>query len=666
MHTPIIYIMENISRKIIKCLTELCRRNRPAAVCCAVVLPCAVLLLLPPMQGLAIACAESLLSRALDHPHWHRELCIYALLLLLGLCLALPCMLLPGAYRHAGDGAGRRRLDLLYAAELLILLVCAQPSVYAAALESNAFPLDGRDTVILFLLLRAGLLCTALVLAWIRRDSLSSRILRPGAEVLRGLCGRGSLRVFLCCAAFLGCCYFPMLMARSGMSPTDTERLFLTGNTDGFMVQVRYVSMFLLKALSFSDTVYNSTPLMQVLGIFELAAVMVVLRHVCAEGRGPLLGLLAALPAVLSPWFAQNMGYVHDACFHPLAMLMGIAPFLFCGDTVLFVVASVVCNYFMCLTYQLASGVYIVMALYCALWQYLRGRRSLGGTFAFVGVAALSYLAPLGFYEFGLFYSRPWNDYATAVLPESAGIVQVLLRNIRDYLSYLRADMGKGVFAAVYAIVAAGGLLACILRTRASRIVSALLAVAVFAAGLVLSFGVSLVLEKPLWNPRAFIGIGVFASMQAYSFIALREKGAFRRTVPAVMALCSFSLVLFACTHGAAMYQQRLFEESRMECLVADLNSLRVPFGEAKFQVDGSVGHAPTVQLAAETWPLLHRLVYVRMSGAPTVYLLALRGLCEPRPYVDFGGMDFPLLKDTSFYAIYGNGILFRIVLKGS
>ncbi len=638
--------------------------------CCAVLAAgaaVALLLLLPPVQSLVILFAGKVLGRALDAAHWHRELCVYALLLFLCICLAAVCVFMFASYNtpvQEGAASRRRKLDAAYAAYLGLLCICMQPSVSMLVLRKTADAVPAGDIRLLFFLFRGFFLCSLLEFICIRWESLKLCLLQPAAEIVQPLCTRQNLRVFLACAAFLFFCYVPLLLAQSGQSPTDTERLFLTGSTDAFCTQFRYASAFLLKFLHMSASVYNSTPLMQMIGIVELAVVMIVFAHTCTgEGKPSLLTLLAALPAVLSPWFITNMGYVHDACLHPLAMLTGILPFLFCGHTAVFIMVSFACNYLMCLLYQLASGVYIVMALYCALMQYLRGQKSFGQACAFTGIAALSYLVPLGLYEFGLFYSRPWNDYATAVLPSSGSIVLLVLRNAGTYLSFLREDLGSTVLHVVYVLISAGGMLAAVVHSKRGRLVSALLVLLVFAAGLVLSFGVSLALEQPLWLPRAFIGIGVFVSLQACSFIELRDVPLFRRAVSPAIALCSFCLVLYAYTYGAAMYQQRLYADVRLQSLAADLNELHVPCRDAAFYIEGGVGFAPSVTLAARTYPLLSRSMHERAAGTPTAWLLAVRGIGVAHLY-DLSTVDFPLLKDTSFYAIYGDGLFYKIVLK--
>ena len=615
--------------------------KKMVAACVAAGVLLSVALLVPSVCGFFIALFERVLREPLDYPKWLVRFPVYCIALTAFFALVAFYALL---HYRAGKRESGRRLGVLDVAVMGVSAVCAQPS-FAVFLGARSGGLFCREDLWLVSFAFGFLFLFALVaFAHERRAYVMSRMAVPAREAVRPLFSGQSARTFFAFAAFLFFCYFPVLLAQSGENPVDTERLFLTGRTNGFHVQSRFLAERLLWAFSASTVVYNTTPLMQLLGILELSAAGMVLCHVFADGRTSKLALLASLPAVLSPWFAHNMGYVHDASLHPLSMLFGIAPFLFAGSAPLFVAASLLCNYAMCMTYQLSSGVYVVATLYFALNRYLRARSTLRESLVFLGAAAASYLVALGFYEFGVFYAHPWNDYATGSLPPVRLIPALVARNARTYLTFVASDLGRTPLRALYALAAVSGMALSVAASRRRKAASVAAVLLTFPLALVLSFGVSLALEKPLWAPRAFIGIGVFMSLQFFMLVGAwarlfpaPKKPLAARLVPAGVALCGYCLVVFAYAHGAAMCQQKLYVDARIDAVVADLNSLGAP-KDAEIRVEGGVGLAPAVMLTARTYPLIARAVPERASGRNAVFLLAQRGVGKPNYLYDFGG----------------------------
>ena len=620
------------------------------------------LLFVPTICSRFIVFLEKSLGEPLNHEKWMVRLPVYMSVLSIS-CLS-SYFYVVNSIKKLSQNTKSRFFLYLNAVFFGVFLIFVQPS-FVVSLAKHFSGLEREDFWLMSIVFWLFFVCSAALFAYGKRAFLSESIF---AELCPPPLIHELKRWFLPFSFFLLFCYFPVLFAQSGQGAVDTERLFLCGLTDGFHAQSRFLSEILLKVFHMSKSIYNTTPLMQMIGIAELSLVGIVLSLVCAK-KVTKMTLLVSLFAVLSPWFTNNMAYVHDACLHPLSILFGIFPFLFLGHRAAFVAVSIVCNYLMCMTYQLSSGIYVIVALHVALNSYLAKEKTLARTFSFLAIAAASYFIPLAFYEFGVFYAHPWNDYATGSLPPLSMIPAVVAANVGMYLGFVTSDLGMTPLFIVCVVFSVGGIVSRIACSKRNKFVSAIFVLLVFCLSLILSFGISLALEKPLWNPRAFIGIGVFLALQAFNFFdAFEEKKAFfRYSGLCVLAIGSYCLVLFSFAYGAAMYQQRLYVDSRMDALAADLSEMNMDFRTAEIETLGTFGFAPAVSFAARTYPLLSRSVHLRSEWLGTVFLLLRRGIGVPSKYVpryQFDNLDLKILKDTSFYTIYGDGTHFRIVLK--
>ena len=632
-----------------------------------------IFLLLPIVRVLIIKMGEVVLRRALNHSRWNIKIQLTGLELLVFDIISFLYALL--FFYHDKLNIKANVLTRISIVITLVFLILSQPSL-SVQVEKHTTGIISQSTIkIIFFAIRWIFVYFLLFLCYLQKESVEKYITRPIIDNSKNILSKRNKHLFWEMFAFLLFCYFAIIIALSGQSTWDTERLFLYGMTDGFHIQGRFLAEKLLDLFHLSTVIYNTTPLMQMIGIVELAIISIVLSYIYTvnihNGQKAIskFTLLASLPAVLSPWFTKNMGYVHDSSFHPLAMLFGIIPFIFTENTVTFIVVSLISNYLMCLTYQLASGVYIVMTLYYALYQYLAAKKSFKQSFIFILIAAASYLVALGFYEFGVFYAHPWNGYATATMPSLTKIPAILMSNIKTYVNYIITDLGKTPLQCVYIFITLAGLLTSILYSKRSKLISCAISIFVFITALILSFGVSLILERPLWDARAFIGIGVFMSLQMYSFICARDILSVRNLytkyiVPFVAILCSYALIVFAYTFGAAQYQQKLYVTSYMNAITQDLNSFSENASEMQISCEGGIDIAPTALLSCKRYPLLRRMLHTRLFDSSAQFLIKQRGFARNMMYgQDFKFDEMQLLKDTQMYTIYGDGIHFKIVL---
>ena len=73
-----------------------------------------------------------------------------------------------------------------------------------------------------------------------------------------------------------------------------------------------------------------------------------------------LLNCISVLPVGLSPFFLANFSYRYDSPYMAFSLLVCVIPFLFKEENKHFIISSVISLFFMCISYQASSGIYIV------------------------------------------------------------------------------------------------------------------------------------------------------------------------------------------------------------------------------------------------------------------------------------------------------------------
>ena len=168
----------------------------------------------------------------------------------------------------------------------------------------------------------------------------------------------------------------------------------------------RYISDFLAQAMGGTlGGLSDISPLMQIVAALIMSLSGIILVYVLCDKKVTVGKALLTVPLGLSPWFLQCMSYKFDAVFMALSVLASIAPFLLMKNRKKFMVGSMVGLLIMCMTYQASSGIYIVVAIFVALKDWLginerereRERESWAGGRIFGGGRRSLYLFPAHF-----------------------------------------------------------------------------------------------------------------------------------------------------------------------------------------------------------------------------------------------------------------------------
>lgn len=421
--------------------------------------------------------------------------------------------------------------------------------------------------------------------------------------------------------------------------------------------------------------VTDLSPLTQILavGIMSIAGLLVIHTFTGRkEIRWPFL--LAALPMGISPWFLECFSYKFDAPYIAVSVLASVVPFLWWQkDRKKFLLSSFVCLLVMTTTYQAASGIFVVETLFLAFLAWMRGEKG-REIFSWVCLAAAVYVFALLLFKFGI--QKPSEeDYVSITMPPLSGLPAVFLHNAQAYLQVAIGDLN--FITQIFSGVAIVFFLLNLRRgTKRNYILTLLAAAAVLFVTLVLSYGAYLVLEKPLFYPRAFFGMGVWFSFVLISLVDLAGRG---NPVKWLALLLAWQLIAGATAYGNALAEQKRYTDFRVQLLVQDLNYLHLTSDEnIHYYLQGDIGHAPVVRNVENEYPAVKRLVFSTLGdkniwccfyfyfyhdlGIHAAYAADENaGVDNPNSYYD--SVTLPVILDNSYHRIErdGNDVVIRL-----
>ena len=250
---------------------------------------------IPAVRNTIIALGEWFAHRPLTHAYWHAKLLFWESRFLVCLCTLFVLSIMTSLFII--QNKYHTQAVVVYAILACVFLLLVQP-IILRIFTIRFVPVCGIFWV--------GFLYSVTALYVLKHKWLKTTVLAPFVRGIRHYMTRQNGIYLLAMFIFLFFCYFALLISHCGQAPWDEERVWMTGMRDGYLATSRYIASFLLILLHASRINFNVAPLMNIIGIAELATVAVILAHVFSRHGITKISLLATLPAVLSPWFMET------------------------------------------------------------------------------------------------------------------------------------------------------------------------------------------------------------------------------------------------------------------------------------------------------------------------------------------------------------------------
>ena len=434
----------------------------------------------------------------------------------------------------------------------------------------------------------------------------------------------------------------------------------------------RYVSELSSIFVHGGTNLTDISPLPQLLAILILSCSSVLLVYIIGNGKITITRLLASIPLGLFPYFLECLSFKFDAPYMSLSILACMVPFLFIAHKKAFIFISIISLLVMCMTYQSISGVYLLIVVILCFRDWNSLRKSNREILSFLGTAVATFCIAMLIFRF--FLMKPLDDYASTAMHPFPQMISGVLSNIKNYIEIINQDLGV-IWKAGIAMVLLFFITQSISQSSQKKPFSFIISLLVIAVSFILSYGLYILLETPLFLPRALTGFGVFLAILCVYIVAEGKKPA----IITVIAL-NWCFFVFAFSYGNALADQKRYAEFRINLLLHDLSALYPDFnGEIMpIQLKNSIDFAPTIKNIAKQNPVIERLTpkllaegYCWENFYFTEYYnfdkyrnVNIQTNVSSDKYIDFDTLNLPVVLDTYYHTIQSDGNRILVVLK--
>ena len=417
----------------------------------------------------------------------------------------------------------------------------------------------------------------------------------------------------------------------------------------------RYLSNFLSNFLHADPYLTDISPLPQLIAAGTMALAGLVIYHLVLETKSFWwAGIIALIPLGLSPYFLECFSYKYDAPYMALSVLFSVVPLLVWQySTRLYLIASILSILGVCLTYQASSGIFpmFVVLLCLKRWNAKTNKKTI---ITFLLYSVIGFLSGMVIYK--VFIMPPADAYVSNSLPDLPELLPVAFEHLKQYYQKVIEDFKKEWIVLILLLVCCF-IESMVLSSKQGKIIALFISLIAVCFMCMLAFGAYVVIEKPLFEPRAMYGFGILIAL--LNIGAISEK---TWTSKLICAILGWIFFVFSFTYGNALSAQKDYENFRIEAVVMDLSELDVMANDTAKQVQivGSVGLAPILRNMPQDYNMLNRLIPIQFREK------WIWGCYQWRHYyglknvnvnlnTDLKDAHLPILKESAYHTIRGD-----------
>jgi hypothetical protein len=400
------------------------------------------------------------------------------------------------------------------------------------------------------------------------------------------------------------------------------------------------------------------SPLPQILAALIVGACTVLIVYILCSGEFTFTVLLAAISLGLSPYFLENISYKFDAPYMAISIFFSIFPFIFTGSKKAFLFFSIASLLIMCMTYQASSGIYMLLTLMLCYQDWNYQRKPIREIFSFALYAVFSFCFSMIFFRLVFMVPSSGSGLSTEMLTPSQ-LIPGMFSNWKNYITTINNDFGLIwkiiiILIGIFFILQAAGRSA---RKKSAALMASLVFIII---SFFLSYGVYFLLKSPAFNPRAFLGFGVFIAAINICVASGRNRAAIISIL-----LLNWCFMVFAFSYGNALADQKRYIDFRVETLLHDLSGLFPGRDKSKMPIvmENMIGFGPVAENVSEHYPIIKKLVPSNRHYHVYVYLSEYfhwgRGRSENN-----APPDMPVVLDSYYHTIRSNGEHIRVIFK--
>ncbi len=428
----------------------------------------------------------------------------------------------------------------------------------------------------------------------------------------------------------------------------------------------RHTNMFLSGLLHADNYLTDISPLPQLLAVVLLVLTsMAVLYIISGTTEISLWSVIAVIPLGLSPYFLECISYKYDAPYMALSIFASVVPLLFYRrGSIPYLTASILGMLIVCTTYQAAVGLFPMMVILASLLRWNQ-KEPLVKIASFILDSLISFVVALLLFQ--LFLRNGYSGYVDMSLPPMNQLFSVITQNYAHYFSLIKEDLKTG-WLFLIAVLCILFLYVNVRNSEQNKTAAFCVSSGAMLVMLLLSFGVYPAFQKPLFDPRAMFGFGVFIALVAV--VATTGQLYTVKLSKIICLILSWCFFVFAFTYGNALYAQKKYTDFRIQMVVDDLKSTEVMMADnqKKVEIIGSIGHAPALKNMPQDYQILNRLVPITFQGNWHWGRFGIQNYYGLKNLewtaVDAAPEDLPVIADSIYHTIRANQDNIIIVLK--
>lgn len=421
----------------------------------------------------------------------------------------------------------------------------------------------------------------------------------------------------------------------------------------------RYISYYGSVILHADGILNDISPLPQLLAAIIMGLAGTILICVFSQDRNfSWVKVTAVVPLGLSPYFLECFSFKFDAPYMAISVLASVAPLLFIDiDKRINMLAIFIGTLIMCMTYQASSGIYVLCLLFLMASRWNTGVL-LKQCLQCLVYSLTAFVGGMLFYRLAIM--KVVEDYASSTIIGDKSIVLTVIDNIKTYFTYLKGD-STDVWLIICATVCLCFVRSFVMESSRNKAIALLLAILLLLVGSIISYGAYVILQKPLFYPRAMYGIGAFFAVVALLSLQSQQVNYLSKIVCVALA---WSMFTFSLAYGNCLAEQRRYDNFRAQILLNDLSKLPNMNDKhvRKMQLQGTIGYSPVVKRINKRYKVIYRLVHESVSSGycfGEFYVYQYFNLPAIKPVDSWGPQQtelyengLPVFLDTAYHTI--------------
>jgi len=447
---------------------------------------------------------------------------------------------------------------------------------------------------------------------------------------------------------------------RANFSYIDDLRRSIEGNALGGSFS-RHISNFLGYFIH-AGGITDISPLPQLVACFILAITgFLLVKIICNKTNYWLL--IASLPLGISPYFLECFSYKFDAPYMAISILASVFPFIFMNkNRWLFSVICLLSTLVMTMTYQAASGIFLMLTLYVFFTNLNYKRTTLKKNFIFLCISLISFCVAILMFRLWFMIPNESGSYVSTEMTKFTNLITVFLHNLYVYSSNIIIDFNLE-WKILLLVIITIYYVKTVIQSKINKILTFFLT-PIFLFLLFLSaFGLYLLLISPFYGPRAVYGFGAFIAILCIDIVFSLKK---IFAIPVITLIWCFFVFYFS--YGNVLADQKRYNDFRNELLLKDLSSLLPKKTDTGYSIKiiNNEGLSRVAKHSINKYPIIRKLVpiYLQEGWAfGCIYLTAYNNFQLTRDE-DIEDETMPVVFDSYYHTIKYNNNQVVVILK--